>query len=154
MAQKREGTKMFGAPGFSNTLTQRLVLGASRTSKGDQSMLSGDGSCFSLGTMSMLDLEAAQAQTVKILLQNKVNDYKHSVMKAHETDMKKTRHLAMVEAKEFVKFATSDIECAFTKEVRNIIEQFLYFKTRTWTQIDNVRSQEDNLAAAEKIAAQ
>ena len=103
-------------------------------------MLSGDGSCFSLSTMSMLDLEAAQAQTVKVLLENKVNDYKRSVMKAHETDMKNTKHLAMVEAKEFVKLASSDIQYAFTKEIRNIIEQFLYFKTRTWTQIDTIRN--------------
>ena len=70
---KREGTKMFGGPGFSNSLTQRLMQ-ASRSGDsqdGDESL--------SLGTMSMLELEAAQEQSVKILLEKKMSEYRRSV---------------------------------------------------------------------------
>ena len=74
---KREGTKMCGGSGFSNNLTQRLLM-KSKASRSDVTE-SGDGSSLSLGTMSMLDLEAAQAQSVKILLEKKVSEYKRSV---------------------------------------------------------------------------
>ena len=67
---KREGTKMFGGSGFSNSLTQRLLM-ASRTGETED----GDDS-LSLGTMSMLELEAAQEQSVKILLEKKLGEYK------------------------------------------------------------------------------
>ena len=57
-AVKREGTKMFGSSGFSNNLTQRLLM-ASKASRTDVSESGDGGSSLSLGTMSMLDLEAA-----------------------------------------------------------------------------------------------
>ena len=67
---KREGTKMFAGGGFSNSLTQKLMM-AGRTGETED----GDDS-LSLGTMSMLELEAAQEQSVKILLEKKLGEYK------------------------------------------------------------------------------
>ena len=106
---KREGTKMFGGGGFSNNLTQKLLMNAGSRASGAGSSRLSDGSSISLSKMSMLELESAQAATVKVLLDQKVGEYKRSVTKAHEVDIKNTKHLAQSEAKEFVKHATNDI---------------------------------------------
>ena len=151
---KREGTKMFGGGGFSNNLTQKLLMNAGSRASGAGSSRLSDGSSISLSKMSMLELESAQAATVKVLLDQKVGEYKRSVTKAHEVDLKNTKHLAVSEAKEFVKFATNDIQDAFTKEIRTIVEQFINFKKRTWTEIDIMRNCETSMVIAEKLAVQ
>ena len=67
--------------------------------------------------------------------------------------MKNTKQIATITAKEFVKFATVDIQNAITKEISSIIDQFLNFKTRVWNEIDNRRICEDDMKVAELLSA-
>ena len=58
--------------------------------------------------------------------------------KAHATDLKNVKNLAIHESVDYVKKSSAKVAKQITKEHQHIARQFLHFKERTWAKMDRM----------------
>ena len=69
----------------------------------------------------MLDIDQNVAATVQVMVEQKMAKWKLKLSKAHDVQLKNYKSEALYQSKEFVLFATEDIQKAFTREMQAVI---------------------------------
>ena len=146
-------------PGIRNDLFRGSSMGSSKQLNFgnpyaglNSGLNSANGSAMS--TFSKFEADGVSQTALKQLIEQKLFEQKRKLEKHHKIEIKNVKKVTTQLAIDFVKNSSEDIQKNLTKEHKQLLTQFIDFKRRTWTIIDELTDCRERMTTAELIACQ